>query len=149
MSYETDQIEYKKQLDAINSRIKDLDTLFSKSPNLKFTSYRPFSENTQEEYYKIILRNKYGDFSTQNDSLLMVEYKICQYRKKELEYKLKETKTSRNLCKTIDYLDGITPRHVSGRVYEVKDGDGCGMFCLWFMIIDGIILLIIYLFGGF
>ena len=32
-----------------------------------------------------------------------------------------------------------------GRVYKVENGDGCGMFCLWFMIIDAIIIGIIYL----
>ena len=50
-----------------------------------------------------------------------------------------------NIGKTAEYLASITPQHVSGRVYKVENGDGCGMFCLWFMIIDAIIVGIIYL----
>ena len=50
-----------------------------------------------------------------------------------------------NIGKTAEYLASITPQHVSGKVYKVENGDGCGMFCLWFMIIDAIIVGIIYL----
>lgn len=78
----------------------------------------------------------------------MLEYKLCKYRKKELEYKLKESKTDRNVLKTLDFIDSITPRHVSGRVYEVKNGDGCGTFCLWFLVIDAIIVFLYYIISG-
>ena len=53
-----------------------------------------------------------------------------------------------NIGKTAEYIASITPQHVSGRVYKVENGDGCGMFCLWFIIINAIIVLIIYLTSG-
>lgn len=139
MSYEQEQAEYKKQLDKVVKRIEELDNAFAKHPYLKFSSNRSFGGNIQEEYLKVILQQNYGDYNTSNDSVYMLEYKLCQ---------LKESKTDRNVLKVLDYIDGITPKHVSGRVYEVKDGKGCGTFCLWFIIIDAIIVFLYYLISG-
>ena len=148
MSYEQEQAEYKEQLKTISSRISELEHAFMQNPSLKISANGGFTGNAQEEYLKLILQRQYGDFNTNGDSILMLEYKLCQHKKKELEYKLKETKTDRNIIKTLDFIDGITPRHVSGRVYEVKDGDGCGMFCLWFIVIDAIIIFLWYIISG-
>lgn len=148
MSYEQEQAEYKKQLDKVVKRIEELDNAFAKHPYLKFSSNRSFGGNIQEEYLKVILQQNYGDYNTSNDSVYMLEYKLCQHKKRDLEIKLKESKTDRNVLKVLDYIDGITPKHVSGRVYEVKDGKGCGTFCLWFIIIDAIIMFLYYLISG-
>lgn len=139
MSYTTEQLEYKKQLEQVNKTLNELNTLLSQHPELK-TDY---SDNLtpQKAYYKSIL-NSHG-ISTWYDSELMLESKILTLKKKELEYKLKESKLSRN----IDKISNMIPQHVSGRVYAVKDGDGCGLFCLLFVIIDAIIVFIIYLFS--
>lgn len=148
MSYEQEQTEYREQLEKINSRISELERAFMQNPSLRISSNGGFYGNTQEEYLKLILQKHYGDFNTSGDSVYMLEYKLCKHKKKELEYKLKESKTDRNIIKTLDFIDGITPRHVSGRVYEVKDGDGCGTFCLWFLVVDAIIVFLYYIISG-
>ena len=45
-------------------------------------------------------------------------------------------------------MASIIPQHVSGRVYKVENGDGCGMFCLWFIVIDVIIVFLWYIISG-
>ena len=77
-----------------------------------------------------------------------MEYKLCAHRKAELEGKLEQSKFERGATKTLDYIAGITPQHVSGRMYKVEDGDGCGKFCLWFIIIDALIVFIWFLISG-
>lgn len=152
MSYESDQIQYQKELEQIKDRLEILDKYFVIHP---YEKKKDFARN---EYlgdydctriqYEQILQRKYNDFDTCGWSVCYLEYKICLHRKYELEYKLKESKSHRNISKTINFLESITPQHVSGRVYKVENGDGCSMFCLWFVIIDAIIFFIIFLFLG-
>lgn len=66
----------------------------------------------------------------------------------ELQSKLKESKTSRKISNTLEYIGSITPQHVGGRVYKVENGDGCGMFCIWFLIIDAFIILLYWIISG-
>ena len=82
------------------------------------------------------------------ERLTNVEYKLLEHEKKDIEYKLKETKNQRRANKTLEYLENITPQHVSGRVYKVNDGDAFGTFCLWFCIIGTVIVLIYVLISG-
>ena len=124
MSYEQEQAEYREQLKIISSRISELEHAFKQYPSLKISANEGFIGNTQEEYLKLILKRQYGDSNTDGNSVFMLEYKLCQHKKKEIEYKLKETKTYRTIIKTLNFVDGITPRHISGRIYKVKDGDG-------------------------
>lgn len=152
MSYEQEQAEYRKQLEKIEKRIKELDSVFREYPNLKFSDrkfggreYNVFDLNLNEEYLRSILRDNYGDVSTWDDSVLMLEYKLCKHKKRELEFKLKESKTDRRVYKTLDFIDGIIPRHVSGGKYYVKDGDGCAIFYLWLLVVGAIILFIWYI----
>ena len=147
MSYEQEQKQYREQLDKVNARIKILESLFLNAPHLK-RRYGLNRVSAQEEYLMMILKHNYGDYSVSDDSIYMLEYKLCQYQKKELEYKLRESRTERNVSKTFDFIDGIIPRHVHGRIYEVKDKDGCGTFSLYFLIIGAIITFIISLFNG-
>ena len=123
-------------------------TSLKQYPSLKISANEGFIGNTQEEYLKLILKRQYGDSYTDGNSVFMLEYKLCQHKKKEIEYKLKETKTYRTIIKTLNFVDGITPRHISGRIYKVKDGDGCGMFCLWFIVIDAIIVFLWHIISG-
>ena len=139
MSYTTEQLEYQKQLDQVNKKLNELNALLSQHPELKTDYSNNFSP--EKAYYQSIL-SSHG-ISTWGDSELMLESKILTLKKSELEYRLKESKFSRNIGKISD----IIPQHVSGRVYSVKDGDGCGLFCLLFLIVDGIICFIIYLFS--
>ena len=112
------------------------------------------------EYYKQLNPSRFqfsSSFEIQQQislfrNLLEEDYRRKTARKKELERLLSQTSAERtkdniknNIGKTAEYLASITPQHVSGRVYKVENGDGCGMFCLWFMIIDAIIIGIIYL----
>lgn len=145
MNFEQEQAEYRKQLEEVTERLIELENAFIKYPKLKFSPNGGIG-NVQEEYLKMILQQKYGDFSTSGDSVFMLEYKLCIHRQRDLEIKLKESKTDRNILKTLNYIDGIIPEHVSGRVYKV--GDGCGTFCLWFIIIDAIGLFLWYLISG-
>ena len=146
MSYESEQMKFNAELDFLKVQVEKLDMYFSKNPNAKIRRYNyygisteTFSDRWQREK---ILKDKYHDYKT-DYSLEYLDYKILKYRKAELEYKINQTKGQRTLDKALDYVDSITPQHVSGRVYQVKNGDGCGVFCLWFMIIDAIFVLIL------
>ena len=146
MSYESEQIEFAKELETLKVQVEYMDKYFTANPNAKNKQYNRFgipSESTALRWQsEKILREKYQDQQT-DYSLEYLNYKILKHRKAELEYKLSLTKGQRNVSKAIDFIEGITPQHVSGRVYQVKDGDGCGTFCLWFLVIDAILCIIV------
>ena len=154
MSYEAEQEQFAKELESVKSRFEVLDTYFKQNPSEKEKrSGYTFGgdsvvENYKRQQYEQILIQKYFDSDNYNCSTLYLEYKICKYRMAELQSKLKESKTSRNISKTVDYIGSITPQHVSGRVYKVENGDGCGKFCLWFLIIDAFIIFLYWIISG-
>ena len=151
MTYEDEQIKYAEELKDITLAISKLDEITedSSQEDVKIL-----------EYYKRLYPSRY-QFSSSLEiqqqinlfrNFLEEDYRRKIARKKELERLLSQTPAERtkdniknNIGKTAEYLASITPQHVSGRVYKVENGDGCGMFCLWFMIIDAIIVGIIYL----
>lgn len=151
MTYEDEQIKYAEELKEITFAISRLDEIFEDSSKTDVKIL---------EYYKQLNPSRF-QFSSSFEihqqislfrNLLEEDYRRKTARKKELERLLSQTSAERtkdniknNIGKTAEYLASITPQHVSGRVYKVENGDGCGMFCLWFMIIDAIIIGIIYL----
>lgn len=151
MTYEDEQIKYAEELKEITFAISRLDEIFEDSSKTDVKIL---------EYYKQLNPSRFqfsSSFEIQQQislfrNLLEEDYRRKTARKKELERLLSQTYAERtkdniknNIGKTAEYLASITPQHVSGRVYKVENGDGCGMFCLWFMIIDAIIIGIIYL----
>lgn len=151
MTYEDEQIKYAEELKEITFAISRLDEIFEDSSKTDVKIL---------EYYKQLNPSRFqfsSSFEIQQQislfrNLLEEDYRRKTARKKELERLLSQTSAERtkdniknNIGKTAEYLASITPQHVSGRVYKVENGDGCGMFCLWFMIIDAIIVGIIYL----
>ncbi len=151
MTYEDEQIKYAEELKEITFAISRLDEIFEDSSKTDVKIL---------EYYKQLNPSRFqfsSSFEIQQQislfrNLLEEDYRRKTARKKELERLLSQTSAERtkdniknNIGKTAEYLASITPQHVSGRVYKVENGDGCGMFCLWFMIIDAIIIGIIYL----
>ena len=151
MTYEDEQIKYAEELKEITFAISRLDEIFEDSSKTDVKIL---------EYYKQLNPSRFqfsSSFEIQQQislfrNLLEEDYRRKTVRKKELERLLSQTSAERtkdniknNIGKTAEYLASITPQHVSGRVYKVENGDGCGMFCLWFMIIDAIIIGIIYL----
>lgn len=151
MTYEDEQIKYAEELKEITLAISRLDEIFEDSSQTDVKIL---------EYYKQLNPSRFqfsSSFEIQQQislfkNLLEEDYKRKIARKKELERLLSQTPAERtkdniknNIGKTAEYLASITPQHVTGRVYKVENGDGCGMFCLWFMIIDAIIVGIIYL----
>lgn len=148
MTYEDEQIKYAEELKEITLALRRLDEIFkdSSQTNVKILEFykRQFSSNFEIQQQISIFRN-----------FLEEDYRRKTARKKELERLLSQTPAERtkdniknNIGKTAEYIASITPQHVSGRVYKVENGDGCGTFCLWFIIIDAIIVLIIYLISG-
>ena len=151
MTYEDEQIKYAEELKEITFAISRLDEIFEDPSQTDVKIL---------EYYKQLNPSRFqfsSSFEIQQQislfrNLLEEDYKRKIARRKELERLLSQTPAERtkdniknNIGKTAEYLASITPQHVSGRVYKVENGDGCGMFCLWFMIIDAIIVGIIYL----
>lgn len=151
MTYEDEQIKYAEELKEITLAISRLDEIFEDPSQTDVKIL---------EYYKQLNPSRFqfsSSFEIQQQislfrNLLEEDYRRKTARKKELERLLSQTSAERtkdniknNIGKTAEYLASITPQHVSGRVYKVENGDGCGMFCLWFMIIDAIIVGIIYL----
>ncbi len=154
MSYESEQEQFSRELEKIKFRFEVLDDYFKQNPREKekqkdsIGDSESFVECYKRQQYEQTLNKKYLDFDNYNCSTLFLEYKICKYRMAELQSKLKESKTTRNIIKTVDYIGSITPQHVSGRIYKIENGEGCGTFCLLFMIIDGAILLLYWLISG-
>ena len=151
MTYEDEQIKYAEELKEITFATSRLDEIFEDSSKTDVKIL---------EYYRQLNPSRFqfsSSFEIQQQislfrNLLEEDYRRKTARKKELERLLSQTSAERtkdniknNIGKTAEYLASITPQHVSGRVYKVENGDGCGMFCLWFMIIDAIIIGIIYL----
>lgn len=104
MSYTTEQLEYQKQLDQVNKKLNELNTLLSQHPELKTDYSNNFSH--RKAYYQSIL-SSHG-ISTWGDSELMLESKILTHKKNELEYRLKESKFSRNIGKISDIIPQLT-----------------------------------------
>ena len=151
MTYEDEQIKYAEELKEITLSIRKFDEIFEDASQ---------TDAKILEFYKRLYPSRFqfsSSFETQQQISLFRNYLEDDYRrkiarKKELERLLSQTQAERtkdniknNIGKTVEYIASITPQHVSGRVYKVENGDGCGMFCLWLMIIDAIIIGIIYL----
>jgi len=86
-----------------------------------------------------------GIYDYSNDSDEYLTYRLLAIRLAECKNRLKQSKTKRAVTDSVKFMASITPQHVSGRLYKVENGDGCGTFCLWFIIIDAIIIFIFYL----
>lgn len=146
MSYESEQKQYAEELEKLTGRYEALKQFFADNPGKKEneTSYLNGRDYGRMQYEQI-LEKKYYYYDHRKYSTLYLEFLILCFRISELEYKLKQSKVSRGVEKTVDFIGGITPQHVSGRIYKVEDGDGCAKFCLWFVIIDAVICFLYWL----
>lgn len=153
MTYEEEQLAYAEELKKVSQELKDLETIFSDSSSVDSKIWEIYKQmNPLEMKYQLSSGYQIQQKIKRIRLLLESDYRTKRNRKHELERLLSQTPTERtkenvknNIGKTAEYIASITPQHVSGRVYRVENGDGCGMFCLWFMIIDAIIVFIIYL----
>lgn len=150
MSYESEQKQYAEELEKLTGRYEELKRFFAENPDQKDckTSYLNRTKDYGRMQYEQILEKKYFYYDHYKYSTLYLEFLILSFRTSELESKLKQSKVSRGVEKTTDFIGGITPQHVSGRVYKVEDGDGCLKFCLWFIIIDVAIIFLYWLISG-
>ena len=130
------------ELDVLKVRFNQLDQYFKKNPGKKLSHF-----GEPNSPYVKILEQKYHDYETIGCSNLYLEYKFIVHRMTEIEFELNASKTQKAVANTVDFIGSIAPQHVSGRVYKVENGDGCGKFCLWFIIIDALIVLILYAAG--
>jgi len=146
MGYEEDNTKMRTELSVLEKEYERLDRYFKVNPGAKTSRNEGYFERLK---YEEILRKEYNEYNTLNDSILYMQFKIIKYRINHLKYSLNQSKTQRAISKSADFMGSITPQHVSGRVYKVENGDGCGTFCIWFIIIDAIIVFILYLTGVF
>lgn len=156
MTYEEEQIKYAEELRQITAALKGLDEIFMDPDN----SYAKILElykqlNPLDFKYQLISNIEIQQKINRFKHFLEDDYRNKKYRKKELERLLSQTPAERtkenirtNVGKAAGFMASITPQHVSGRVYKVENGDGCGTFCLWFIIIDAIIVLIYFIISG-
>lgn len=151
MTYEDEQIKYAEELKEITLAIRRLDDFFEDSC-LTDVKILEFYKRQNPSRYQFLSNFEIQQQTSLVRNFLEEDYRRKTARKKELERLLSQTPAERtkdniknNIGKTAEYIASITPQHVSGRVYKVENGDGCGMFCLWFMIIDAIIVLLYYL----
>lgn len=150
MTYEEEQIKYAEELKKVTREIKGLNSLLEdpqtaddKIMELLTKSSAIHQYTTQYELRYEVARLK---------QLFERDYRNKMSRKKELERLLSQSPSERkteNVKRKIgegaEFIASITPQHVTGRVYRVENGDGCAKFCIWFMIIDALILFIYYL----
>lgn len=157
MTYDEEQIKYAEELKAVTARVNALGEIFD-DPNqvdakisLLYNELHPslgISSSLLTDYDR---PRKIAELKQR----LEYEYRNYKSRKEELIRLLSQSPSERtgynikkNIAKSAGFMASITPQHVSGRVYKVENGDGCGMFCLWFMIIDAIIIFIVWLIVG-
>lgn len=154
MTYEEEQIKYAEELKDVTNAIREFEELFKDSNQANariweyYTQLNPTDARQSSRFeiqQKVITLRQ----------LLEENYRKKVARKKELERLLPQTPSERtkdnlydNIGKAAEYMASITPQHVSGRVYKVENGDGCGMFCLWFIVIDAIIVFLWYIISG-
>ena len=136
MTYEEENKDYKFRLEIIENRISILEYYFSDKQAL----YNNQMERLKRYGYNI-------DQFTYGLTPEFIELFKLKMERGRLKNLLSQSKFQRNRDKTLDFISGITPQHVSGRVYKVEDGDGCGKFCMWFLIIDAIIVFLLYATG--
>lgn len=153
MTYEEEQIKYAEEFKQVSQELKEFDELF-KNPTIIDEKIKEFYRQLNPLEFKYQSTSTYEVQQKINHFRKQIEvvYRNKKARKSELERLLSQTPAERtkehiknNLGKSVDFIGSITPQHVSGRVYRIENGDGCGTFCLWFMIIDAIICFIIYL----
>lgn len=141
--YEKEQKALLAECDKLQKQFDMLKAYFDANPQAKKTSGFP-----SWTYQTEILRKqaeKYGIFDTYYNSDEYLYYRIIAARLGICKYRLRQSKASRAFEDTIKFIGSIMPQHVSGRIYKVENGNGCGMFCFWFCIIDAIICLIYFL----
>ena len=84
MSYESEQIEFAKELETLKVQVEYMDKYFTANPNAKNKQYNRFgipSESTALRWQsEKILREKYQDYQT-DYSLEYLNYKILKHRK--------------------------------------------------------------------
>lgn len=153
MTFEEEQLKYAEELKKISVEFNFLHDLFSDPSQVenKIWDFIKKSQVSLMDTKYLSDFQKYQEF-TRIKSYLENEYREKKSRKKELEYLLSQTPAERTKDKTLNkigeaakFVSSITPEHVSGRVYRVENGNGCAMFCIWFLIIDVLIIFIYYL----
>ena len=142
MSYETEQAQLKRKVEELNVKIKELECHFQLYPAEKRKLYGRFSESMERPLLEMRAHDL-GIFDSSNDSDLYLTYRILVSLRSRYMCRLKESKTERNIGKAIDFVDSITPKQVSGRLYRVENMDGCLLTWLVFAIFGLIFLMMV------
>lgn len=150
MTYEEEQLKFAEELKQVNEFIT------STNQNLR-TIEHYMRIPSDDPIYHLSGDYRYKSYIQDRKSGLEKRLQLLENRKIDLVRLLSQSPSERKRYKrmekvgnAIEFMGSITPQHVSGRVYKVENSDGCGTFCLWFCIIDAIIVFIIYIAtGGF
>lgn len=144
MSYEEEQKKLSKEVAVLQLKYDALKAYFEEHPYAKKRQGGTMSWNIQRDMLEKQAQH-YNMYDTYADSDEYLTFRLIAARLGECKYRLKQSKTQQAVSDGIKFIGSITPQHVSGRIYKVENGDGCGTFCLWFMIVDAIIVFIYYL----
>lgn len=145
MLYEEENKKLQERLKEIEPAVQKMKIYFENHPNKKNGSSSLFYKSPQRYLMEEVAQSKYYIYDYDNFSDEYLQYRILDAEVSSIKHRLSESGVSRALDDGITFLGSITPQHVSGRIYRVENGDGCGTFCLWFIIIDAIIIFIWYL----
>ena len=146
MSYEEEQSQLSQEYKQLKMKCDILSEYFKNNPQKKINSVSD-GFNFQRDRLEQVALNK-GLSNYFRDSNEYLSYRLMTIRLAEIEHRLNQSRTQRAVTDGIKFMGSITPQHVSGRLYKVENGNGCGMFCLWFIVIDAIICLLIFLIHG-
>lgn len=153
MTYEEEQLKYAEELKTVSHEIHEMDEIMNDPHKLNEVLDHICDSHNPYKFVGVSIYN-YNRSSMREYVRKQLEesYEIKKARKRNLERLLSQTPSERvkenisnGIGKSIEFLSSITPQHVSGRVYQVENGDGCGLFCFVFMLISAIIGGIIYL----
>lgn len=146
MSYEEEKLltEYQLLQEQYN-RLKDY---FEKNPEAKKKNDNGLTYFSCHSQALRVQAEKYCIFPDPNDSDDYILFRIIETRLIQLSIRLKQSKTGRVFDDTMSFIASITPQHVRGRIYKVENGEGCGLFCFWFLIIDALLVFGYYLISG-
>lgn len=139
MSYLEERKELQKEYEELEKMIKAYEYHFKKNPS----SMRKNWMQPSDEYLKTQLKIEYNYWDTENDSNMLMDYKLKRFRFEEVKSELSKTEKEWEKERLYKKISEYIPQHVSGRTYAFSDG--CATICMWFGIIVFVIVFLISL----
>lgn len=142
MSYLEERAKLQKELEVLEEKFKIIEQYLNDNPQERYCRF--LDADMENDILKMRLRQEFHYWETNNDSTLMLKYKLLKFRISQIKSELSKTEGEWRTDKVLKTISDNMPKHVSGRVYTI--GDGCATICMWIAFVVFIISLLSYLF---